>query len=406
MAFMVSLWVIWDEWAAFFLWLIAWSTISTSVTLPDFYNLYCEGKWWLSGAYMYSGTHVFTYPFAYPPSSLPFFGFFAQFDFGGAAQLWTAMGLAVFFVALVSAAAVLRPARRYLFVSIAALLFFTSYALRAELQLGQINVLLAGLTILSLTAYRSKHSRVSATLLAAGALLKGPPLLFLLYFVVFHRDFRYLLHFLESAVAILGVSLLVVPIQLYWIWMANVFPTLFVSTALPTSVSVAGAVSLSNLSYFTPRVFVAGTCMFAAFAYRICPNSLTKVAGQSSVAADAMFLMNSLVILLLGTRSWPQDYVWVLIPTALFLSALLVENANTYYFIVVGLAAFLFNFEPYPLFLYYLAQYDIIGSFIPQTQILLPTALIGVLLMASCLALLFIRPQTILKCPPQPTLAA
>jgi len=394
MAFMVCLWVILEGWAAFFMWLTQWSTISNGKILCDFYNLYGEGKWWLSGAYMYPGTNLFTYPFAYPPSSLPLFGFFAQFDFGVAAQLWTAMELVVFFVALLSVVHTLKPARRYLFVSSAALLFFTSYGVRIELQLGQINMLLVGLTILSLVAHSSNHSHVSATLLAAGTLLKGPPVLFLVYFVVFYRDLRYLVYFLESIFAILGISLLVVPIQLYWIWMVNVFPTLFVGAALPINESVMGTIFISGFSYLTPGVFVVGTCMFAMFAYRAYSKSLTRPSGPSLVAADAMFLMNSLMILLLGTRSWPQDYVWVIIPVALFLSALSVQGVKTSYFIMVSVAAFFFNFNAYPLFTYYLTM----SYGFPQVE-MIPTGLVGDLLMAASLILLFIRPQSILLDP-------
>jgi hypothetical protein len=400
MGLTACLWVIWNDWAGFFLWLTAWDTISNRAGLYDFSNFYGEGKWLLSRAYLQQGSHVFSYPFAYPPSSLPFFGFFAQFDFGTAAQLWTTLDMALFIAAMLSAAVILKPARRYLFVSVAALLFFTSYALRAELQIGQINLILASLTIMSLTAHRSKHSRTSATLLALGALLKGPPALFLVYFVFFHRDLRYLFHFLESTIAILGISLLVVPIQVYCIWIANIFPTLFVSALLPSNESVTGAISLSGLSYLTPSVFVAGFCTFAVFAYCVYPSSLTRRGCPSLLGADAMFLMNSLVILLLGTRSWPQDYVWVILPTALFLSALLMENVKTSYFMVVGLAAFLFNFEPYPIFLYYLSQYySVTTSIQPHTQTLLPTGLIGSLLMTPALTLLFVRPKTILQHP-------
>ena len=277
--------------------------------MTDFYNLYAEGRWWLSGTYV-SPAHGFSYPFAYPPTSLPLFGFFAQFNFGLAAQLWTAMGLAAFFVAVLGVTATLKPTRRQLFVPIAALLFFTSYALRTELQLGQINLFVASLTMISLVAQRSNYGRTSATLLAVGALLKGPPVLFLLYFVVFRKDLRYLVHFLESAGAILGISFLVVPIQLYWLWIANIVPNLFVSAGIPINESVTGAISMTGLGYLTPLVFVVGLCLFAGFAYRVCLGGLVKNGKEMSPTADAMFLMNSIVILLLGTRSWPQDYVW------------------------------------------------------------------------------------------------
>lgn len=396
MTLMVCLWVIWNGWAAFFLWLVDWATISNTGMLYDFFNLYTEGKWWISRAYVSTATHVFNYPFAYPPSSLPFFGFFAQFDFGVAAQLWTVMGLTIFLVATLSAAASLKPNRKYLFVSITALLFFTSYGVRAELRLGQANMLLVGLTILALVAQRSKHMRTSATLLAAGTLLKGPPVLFLLYFVVFYRDLRYLLYFVESTVAILGISLVVVPIQLYWVWLTNVFPTLFVSTALPINESITGPVALSGLSYVTPGLFVIGICMFAAFAYHAHTISFRKFRGYSPMTADAMFLMNSLIVLLLGTRSWPQDYVWTILPVALFLSALLAEGVKTPYFAVVALAAILFNFDVDPIFMYYLTYYHATAPFLSNIQ-MMPTGLIGGLLMVPALLLLFIRPQAIVR---------
>jgi hypothetical protein len=391
------MWVIFDGWAAFFLWLIKWDTISNSRILYDFSNLYQTGKWWLSGAYVNCQTHsILSYTFAYPPSSLPFFGFFAQFDFGVAAQLWTGIGLAMFLVALLSATYTLEPARRYLFLSIALILFFTSYALRAELQLGQINMLLAGLTILSLVAHRSSHLRISATLLAAGTLLKGPPMLFLVYFVVFHRDLRYLIYFLESASAMVGISFLFIPVQLYWTWTFNVLPTLLVAAALPINESLTGAVSMSGLGYLTPGLFVAGICMFATFAYRAYPRSLTKQVSSTSVFVDAMFLMNSLVILLLGTRSWIQDFVWVIIPATLFLSALLVQGVKSSYFVIVAVAAFLFNCSTYPLFMYYFNYYPTMAYYLPYAE-MVPTGLMGGLLIAPALILLFMYPHSILQ---------
>jgi Glycosyltransferase family 87 len=398
MTLLVCLWVIWDGWAAFFMWLVRWITISNTTLLYDFFNIYSQGGWWLSGAYFNPETQVFSYPFSYPPSSLPFFGFFAQFPFGVAAQLWTALGLVVFLIALLSTVTILSPSRRVLFVSIATVLFFTSYGVRAELELGQANLLLAGLTILSLVSYRLKHKRTSATLLVVGTLLKGPPVLFLLYFVLFYRDLRYLLYFAESAVGILAVSLTVIPFQLYSIWLTNIFPTLFVSTGLPINESITGAIALSGLSYLTPSLFVVGVCMFAGFTYKAHQYSFRKSCGPSGLAADAVFLMNSIVVLLLGTRSWPQDYVWVILPVALFLSALLVEGVKTPYFVIVGFAAFLFNFSVHPLVMYYMMYYPPVAYYVSQIEVI-PTGLAGDLLMVPALLLLFIHPRTALRNP-------
>jgi len=401
MAFMVCFWVIWNGWAGFFVWLTEWNTISNPKILYDFYNLYAQGKWWLSGAYLSHG-QVVSYPFAYPPSSLPFFGLFAHLEFGVAAQVWTALGLGVFFASVLGAVAMVKPDRQYLLAGVGGLLFFTSYALRVELVLGQVNLFLSGLTILSVAAHRSGHSRISAILLAEATLLKPVPVLFLVYFVVFYRDLRYLAYYGGALVATVGMSLLVVPIQLYWSWLVDVLPMLFVGTGSMINESVTGALSLYGFSTVTPLVVVGGLCVFVLFAYRVHPNSVSI---PWSVSVDGMLLMNAVVVLLLGTRSWRQDYVWLILPTALLLSALLVENVTAPYFMVVSLAAFLTNFDTNPAFIYYLTQEVPVGYYASYIQ-MIPTGLLGASLIGLCLILLFIRPRNALRLDPRLGVAA
>jgi len=402
MAFMVCFWVIWNGWAGFFVWLTEWNTISNPKILYDFYNLYEQGKWWLSGAYISHG-QVVSYPFAYPPSSLPFLGLFAQLQFGVAAQLWTGIGLGLFIASLLGAVAIVKPGRKSLLAGVGALLFFTSYALRVELVLGQVNLFLSGLTILSVVAHRSGHSRISAMLLAEATIVKIVPALFLVYFVVFYRDVRYLAYYGGALVATVGVSLLVVPIQLYWAWVVNVLPTLFVGTGSMINESVTGALSLYGFGNVTPLVVVGGLCVFALFTYRVHPSSVTGI--PWSVSVDGMLLLNSVVVLLLGTRSWRQDYVWLILPTALLLSALLVENVTAPYFMVVSLAAFLTNFDTNPAFIYYLTQEVPVGYYVSYIQ-MIPTGLLGASLMGLCLILLFIRPRNALRLDPRLGVAA
>ena len=354
--------------------------------LTDFSNLYLNGNWWLSGAYLDPPLHTLTYHFAYPPSSLPFLGLFAEFDFGTAAQLWITASLVMFVAALLSVFFIVKPNRRYLFVSITALLFFTSYPLQVELQLGQINLLIASLTVLSLVTQRLNHRFVSATLLAIGTLIKGPPALFLIYFVAFRRDLRYLVDFLTAMLAIVVLTFFFVPIQLYWYWIVNIVPTLFVSAGATINESITGSVSLDGLAYLTPAILLAGFCTYALFAFYVNSRWL-KGFEHSSLSADAMFLMNTLIILLLGSRSWPQDYVWVILPAALFLSGLIIEDVKTAYFALIVAGAFLFNLDTYPLFPYY---------FHPTIS-MIPTAVIGNLLMFSCLILFYLRNGAILQ---------
>jgi len=382
----VCFWIIWSQWATFFLGLTSWAIISNTGVLYDFFNLYQDGRWWLSAAYINPQTHSLTYPFAYPPSSLPFFGFFALFSFGLAAQLWLAMSIAVFVIALLSLGLLLKSDRRYLFLSISALFFFTSYPLQVELRLGQINLLIGSLTVLSLVSQRLRHRFVSAALLAVGTLMKGPPILFLIYFVVFRRDLRYLVDFLTSMMVILGLSLFVVPIQLYWYWLVNVVPSLFVASGSLTNESITGLISLSGLTYLTPGILLGAVCLYASFAFYVNSDRF-KGSKRWPLRADAMFLMNTLALLILGSRVWSQDYVWVILPVALFLSGLIMEEMKLAYFAFVGVAAFLFNFNTYPFFAY----------FIPQSATVIPMAIIGNLLMIPALIMLYVRPSVILR---------
>ena len=378
--FLTCSWVIWNQWASFFFWLTSTGAVANTTMFSDFLNLYGNGKWWLAGAYVDPVTRVFSYPFAYPPTSLPIFGFFALFDFAFAVKLWIAMSLIAFIIAFLALLLVVNPKSRYLFASISCLLILTSYPLQTELKLGQINLLICSLTALSLVCQRLQHRFASAALLAMGTLLKGPPILFLVYFVGFRRDLTYLAHFLISCLAFFGLTLLVVPIQLYWYWLVNVFPSLFVGSGGTINESVLSPLSMWGFASFTPIILLTGVCLYATFAF--CVNSRRfKRVQQSPLTADSLFLMNTLVLLLLGSRSWPQDYIWVILPAALMLSGLIVEDAHLVYFVPIAAATFLTNFDTYPLFPYYLN--------LPITMI--PTGLLGSLVMFFALALYCFR---------------
>jgi hypothetical protein len=376
----ISFWVFWNDWANFFFWLIQWQTLSDTARLYDFFNLYqLNGKWWLS---QYVNSQVQSPsvrpPIGYPPTSFPFFGFFALFNFGLAAQLWLATCLSLFVVALLALAYTLKSERRLLFVSITILLFLTSYSLRIELGLGQINLLIASLTVLSLVCERVKHPLASAVLLSIGTLLKGPPVLFLIYFVVFRRDLRYLVNFLVCTLGIVAVSLFVVPIQWYLNWILNVAPTL-------TRFMSAEFASITGMGNLTPIIFFAGICLLAVFAFYVNSESVIG-SGKTSLRADAMFLMISLVMLLVGRTSYYQDYVWVLLPMALFLSGLMMDEIRTAYIALVAFATFLMNATPYPIFMYY-----------AYSAMTLPTLMAGNLIMVISLIALYMRPNAIFR---------
>lgn len=151
---------------------------------------------------------------------------------------------------------------------------------------------------------------------------EGPAVLLLAYFVLFRKDFSYLLRFLLSVLMIIGVSLLLVPVGDYWYYLNHVVPPQ--SGVTNPYVYAAYAVSLGGFILFAVFSFWAGT--------RRLPFN------QASLSADTMFLLNVLVMLLFAPARGNEvhPYVWVILRLALFLSAILIEHIRSEYLALVG----------------------------------------------------------------------
>lgn len=325
--------------------------------------------------------HEPTHRFIYPPTSLPFFAVYASIPFHLAGQLWWITYFAFFVAACVSLWLALKDAdRRLLFITIAVLLFFTSYPLLVLFQLGQIDLLTEALAIMSLTFLRSRHGFASAVMLSLSVLLKGPAVLLLVYFVLFRRDLSYLLHFFLSVLVIVGASLAIVPVGYYWHYLSYIVPRLRYALNSNTNQSIGGIAALAHLNYVGPAVSLAVFALFALFSFWAGSRRLPF--NHESLSSDAMFLMNVLMMLLLNPRSIIYPYVWVILPLALFLSAILMEPVKGRYLALVGFGAFLLNSNVVPSILNY--------------QIL-PLEIVGNIVTSLCLVLLYVRPTIIIE---------
>ncbi|HMK83412.1 MAG TPA: glycosyltransferase family 87 protein [Candidatus Bathyarchaeia archaeon] len=309
---------------------------------------------------------------------------FALFNFEFAARLWTVMYISLFVLACVALALTLKPERRYLFISVAVLFFFTSFSFLRLLELSQIDMLVASLTVLSLVSQRMKRNLLSAVILSLGILLKGSAIFFLIYFVVFRRDLKYLVYFLVCALVTVGVSLVVVPVQWYWYWIMNVVPTMYSEFGLRDSQSIVSLLWLAGFGKPVLQVVsLFGLGLLTIFALYAGSKRWVKTLRGDTIYADAMFLINGLVILLLSPFSLIYPYVWVILPLALFLSALLMRKPRLWYLALVVFAAFLLNSSPYGF-----AGEPFRLMFV---SISLPTATIGSLILSTSLIPLFVR---------------
>ena len=351
---------------------------------PDFNIFYLAGHLWLSHQNPYLG--IQPTPFVYPPASLPFFGLFAMFDLTLASWLWMATYMIAFAAAFLALAFSLHRERRFLYVSIALLLFFTSYPLLLMMVLGQSDLLISGLTILSLVSLRAKRGFISALILSIATLMKGSAVFFLVYFVVFRRDWRYLDYFLACTVVIVGVSLLVVPVQLYWYWVTRVALTEFSLYDQPFSQSIIRFLWLAGLGKDAlEAVSLIGIILFVVFAFYAGSGVPAVGINWGTLRSDAMFLMNGLIILLLSPRSTIYPYVWIILPLALVLSTLLTEDVRISYIALVGAAAFLLNATLTQTFL---------------GNVTLPFATIGNLILVFSLILIYFRRGELVKAGP------
>lgn len=338
---------------------------------PDFSLFYNAGYAWLS--------HIKPTHFIYPPTSLPFYGFFALFNIELAVKLWMITYLITFLAAIVSLGLTLDGVRRAYFVSLTGVLFFTSIPLLIMINLGEADLLVASLSIFSLAMHRLKRENVSAIILSCAMLLKGPPVLLLVYFVLYQRNLRYLARFLLATLVIVSASLLVVPLQLYEFYLGTLAPKVSV-------VSSGGELNQSLLRYTSSvglnsaLVAVAGVLIFSIFAVAIGSARVSKI--RNPLRDDGMFLLNVLVLLLLSPRVWPATYVWIILPTAFFLSNLLIRNVNILYLPSVLFATFLLNSNLTQIFLQFSQAYQI-----------LPLATFGNIMLSAILLLTLVRPS-------------
>jgi hypothetical protein len=321
-------------------------------------------------------------PFVYPPTSLLIFSMFAGFDFNFASELWTVAYFSLFAAALGALALTLQGDRRNLFVTMAILLSLTSYPLFIHFELGQSDLLVSSLAILSLVCERLKRRFASAAVLSVATLLKGPPILLLVYFVVFRRDVRYFVEFLVSILVIVGASLVVVPIGLYSYYAIHVTPVLSRAIGMEANQSVVGALALGGMSKLTPLLSLVAVGVFALFAFYAGSGRSAGSLGKNTLRSEGMFLMSVLMMLLFGPRSTVYPYVWVILPLALFLSSLLLESVKMHYLMLVGCATFLVNSVLSPNFLDYRT---------------LPLALIGNVVLTISLIPIYVRPATIIQ---------
>lgn len=303
----------------------------------DFNAYYTAGNRFSQGDNPYfwgrdkQGNPVFS-DYLYPPVMLPIFSLLARLDYSPARVLWLAL-YALSFLAILGILARSMPAGwSFPFLVAGVLLTLLSYPLLDHIMTGQADIFVIALILGSYLAYAAENKVLSAILLAVGTILKVSPLFLLAYFVLFLRDFRYLLVYLATILVAAAVSLFFVPLGYYSDYFFAVLPEVgkgtgeYLNQSLVSYVSfspfLARLISLCGLGALAILAWFMGASFTSAERRPVFP-----LASDHFRSEVVFILCLSWVLIFLG-KAWPVTYVWLILPSAWLLVGLIRQRVK------------------------------------------------------------------------------
>lgn len=299
----------------------------------DFFQYYVAGHNWRLGVDPYldqpgttgamqhpMGTRGVVDGYIYPPTWLPVYGALSRLSYDSARSLWLILGVVAFVAAAVVAVTGVRG-RRLEVATAVVVLTVASYPFQYALVQGQIDLLVAGLSIAAFLLYRRGRGWPTAALLALAVSAKLTPLLVLAVLIVFYRDWRLLLKALACSVWLFLVSLVWVDARLYREFVTEVMARISDPDPLWNNQTL--------LRYFAEAPGLARAITALGFA------GVLLVAYRWGVTSDrlgvegrllprrgeraALLLLAISAMLLFSPLTWVMAYVWVIVPAALLL---------------------------------------------------------------------------------------
>ncbi len=322
----------------------------------DFFVFYTTGKKFMRGDDPYffgqaNQENPVISDYHYSPVFLPLFSLFARLEYDQARTLWlvlyglgylTIMGIMVYGM----------PSDWSFPFLIAGLsITLLSSPLLGHILTGQTDIFVIVLILGSFMAYAARHRFTSVLLLAIGTVLKISPFFLLIYFVLFLRDFRYLLLYLATMVAIVAASLFYVPFSYYPEYVFSVLGEVTKGTGMILSQSLVSYFSFSP--FLTRLISICGIGALAAFDWLI-GRSFSAVERQPGLPltndhfrSEVVFLLNLCWVLIFHAGAWPYTYVWLILPSAWLLVGLIRKRVKPVYLAVIALGILLIMAKDY-----------------------------------------------------------
>jgi hypothetical protein len=315
----------------------AFNDTNSGIGVPqhDFFQYYAGGHNWRLGVDPYvnhpGDSRVIHQPrhddpsisgYIYPPTLLPLFGALARTGYDTARAIWLALDIAAFAL-LILVAALVSKGRRLEVVTAAVLLTMVSFPFFYHVHEGQIDMIVAALSVGGFLLYPRWKGWPSAALLALAVAVKVSPILLVAVVCLYFRDWRFLLKVAVCGAVIFLGSLLVVDLALYREYVLKILPkisgsdpSMYNQTPLRFWWRYPLAVKAGSALGYLALLFLVGV---------VGRNTrrLTQAERRVDVRTerDSVLLLAVVLMLLFSPLAWQMAYVWVIVPLALVLTA-------------------------------------------------------------------------------------
>ena len=299
---------------------------------PDFSGYYYGSKYLLENSNPYFGGGGLFTSFVYPPIVLLLFLPFTILTFQMSEIVWTILN----FIFLLSSLYMLSSILDVRFFSKINLLLmslvFISFPIKFSFGMGQINILVLMLLVISYWLLVKKKEFLSGVFLGVSLVIKLFPLLLLVYFLLKHQK-KIILGMIVVILLSVLLVLIFVPLKTSSQFITNILPSFLSSWKLDYyNQSLGGFI---GRSFGTGNLANILKIIFSFIFISITFFAVLKNKQKDFVSFSLKFGTLITASLMINTFSWQHHFVWLIIPFfAMFSKCLKLKKKVLYLFIL------------------------------------------------------------------------
>ncbi len=300
---------------------------------PDFSVYYYGSKYFISGKNAYEmGKNLYS-GYSYPPVVLLLFVPFTMLPFASAEFLWTLLNFVFLFVSLFMLAKIFSISWHSKMSLLLMSLVFISFPTKFTFGMGQINIFILLLMVLSLWFLKQKKEMLSGVFLGVSLMIKFFPILLPFYFLV-KKQTTIIVGLIFSIIAAVLFMLVFVPLR------TNIY---FINKVVPGFFSESWKLDYysQSLSAFVGRTFGIGEVgsmlkiLLTIVVITIIFIAVIKNRKKNFESFSLQFGAIITATILTNTFSWQHHFVWLVIPFYATLFYLKKQKFSKKYFILL-----------------------------------------------------------------------